>query len=497
MLNKIMKKSTRAQASLGGEAVRLTVSKIITLCITMATTMMLSRFRTLEEYGTYSQLLLVINFVTSMLMLGLPNCINYFLARAESQEERRRFLSVYYTLSTALSVMIGGILVLAVPLIESFFHNDTIRAFIYFLAVFPWTSIIGASIENILVVYRKTRFLMGYRLAHSGLILGTVAAVQWLGFGFKAYMLAFVLVNVLLTVTVYIIAFRLSGGIRFLLDMPLVRSIFTFSIPIGLASTVGTLNAEIDKLLIGYLMDTEQMAIYTNAAKELPLSIVASSITAVLLPQMTRMIKHEKKREAIAMWGVSIELAFIVIAVIVAGVFTFAEDAMSLLYSAKYLPGVSVFRVYTLNLLLRCTYFGIFLNACGQTKKIFWCSILSLILNAILNPIFYWLFGMIGPAIATFLAILVIQQVQLALTSKLSGLRFADVFPWKQCGAVILVNSAFALLFWGIKRVLPLDEYVGSITESLSLGAVWAVLYLLIMKKRILAAWRKLNSHGE
>jgi len=69
----------------------------------MITAMLLSRFRTLEEYGTYSQLLMVINIATTFFMLGLPNSINFFLARAENNNERQKFLSVYYTLSTVLS----------------------------------------------------------------------------------------------------------------------------------------------------------------------------------------------------------------------------------------------------------------------------------------------------------------------------------------------------------------------------------------------------------
>ena len=133
---------------MGGDAIRLTLSKVITICITMATTMLVSRFRTFQEYGTYSQLLLVINLVSSLLMLGLPNSINFFLARAETQEERRKFLTLYYVLSTAISGVIGLVLVLIIPLIEIYFKNKAIRAFYYFLALYPWTSIVSSSIET-------------------------------------------------------------------------------------------------------------------------------------------------------------------------------------------------------------------------------------------------------------------------------------------------------------------------------------------------------------
>ena len=83
------KKST----SLGADATLLTFSKVATSGIAMVMTMLLSRFRTLEEYGTYSQILMVVNLVTSILMLGLPKSLNYFLAKTDAKEEKQKFLS--------------------------------------------------------------------------------------------------------------------------------------------------------------------------------------------------------------------------------------------------------------------------------------------------------------------------------------------------------------------------------------------------------------------
>ena len=72
--------------SIINDTIKLTISKVMSLVIAMVSSMLLSRYRTLEEYGTYSQLLMVINIMTSLLMLGLPNSINYFLSRAETEE---------------------------------------------------------------------------------------------------------------------------------------------------------------------------------------------------------------------------------------------------------------------------------------------------------------------------------------------------------------------------------------------------------------------------
>ena len=488
-----MSKST----SLGKETVLLTVSKITTLVIAMLTGMMLSRFRSFEEYGTYSQLTLVITLFTSIFMLGLPNSINYFLARANSRNEQQEFLGVYYTISTILSVLMGVTLAFAAPVIAGYFKNPAVLTFVYFLLLYPWANVASSSIENILVIYHKTRFLILYRVVNSLCLLGAVLVVQWLGLGFREYMVANLTIYCLFALAVYAIAYRVSGGFRPHLDKQLIRTIFAFSLPLGLSSVVGTLNIEIDKLLIGFLMDTEQMAIYTNASKELPVSFVAASITAVLLPQLTGMLKKDRNREALALWANATELSYLVICLIVAGVFTYAEDVMSLLYSEKYLPGLPVFRIYALVLLLRCTYFGIILNAKGKTKEIFWAGIASLALNVVLNPLMYWALGMIGPALATFLSMFVVLLWQLFRTAKHTGVTFRQVFPFKRLGGITVINAALAVLFFGIKLALPLEKWITSLGESLLLGGIWSIVYLALMRKSIKRAWNGLNRGGQ
>ena len=491
------KGAEKKQISLGGAAAGVTVSKMIALVITLLTTMLLSRFRTKLEYGTYSQLLLVINLTVALLMLGLPNSVNYFLVRAEGQEERKRFLSVYYTVSTLISILVGVVLLCCIPLISRYFHNTSIGDYYYVLALYPWASIIMASVENILIVYNRTRGLIVYRILFSLAMLFPVLLIKWLGLSFRAYMISFVAVSALFALSVYFIAAKLCGGLRPLIDRRLLKEIFVFSIPIGLAGVVGTLNTEIDKLLIGYLMDTEQMAVYTNAAKELPLSIVGASITAVLLPQVTRMVKEKKGLHALQLWGVATELGLLIIAVIVSGLFVYAEDAITILYSEAYLSGATVFRIYTLVLLFRVCYFGLMLNAHGRTKPVLVSSIVALVLNTGLNPLFYYLFGMPGPAAATFFSLFVVMLLQLLLTAHMMKVPFKEVFPWSKAGMILLINVGFAVIFWLIKRLIPLELLIGSPAESISFGVLWVVAYVLILRKRITACWRAINTVGE
>lgn len=475
------------------DALKLTTSKIITMVLSMATAMLLSRFRSLEEYGTYSQLSVVINLIISVIMMGLPNSVNFFLARAETEDSKRKFLSIYYTLSTLLGFVAGLMLVLSTPLIISYFNNPLIDNFVYVLAIYPWALIMLSSIDHVLIVYGKANSVMLFRISNSIAILSIIFIVEFFDLTFNHYMGMFICLESLFSLLVYFIVYRTSGKLSLDFNLHDINKILRFSLPLGLASVVGQLSVELDKLLIGKFFSTEDVAIYTNAAREMPVTIIASALTAVLMPRLVRLLRDKQYYDVIKIWGSSIEISFIIICFVSFGMIVFAPDVISLLYSDKYLPGVNVFRVYSLVLLLRVTYFGMILSSIGKTKFIFYSSVLALALNVILNYSFYLVLGFVGPAYATLVSILLVQVLQLLATAKSINIRFVEIFPWKKIGIILTVNGFFAAVFILIKEQIKLDTTLGSILESILLSIIWGIIYLIVMRKNIITNWKLLN----
>jgi len=481
------------KTSIAQDSAKLTFSRLIVTMISMLTAMLLARFRTLEEYGTYSQILLVINITNALFMLGLPNSINYFLAKCDDKEERAKFLSVYYTVSTILSFATGIVLLLCTPILCSYFRNPLIKTFFYLLAIYPWTQIIMSSIDNILIIYHKTSKLLQFRVIHGFYLLLIILIVKLFNWNFNIYMYLLIIGEVLFTFYVYYAVRKLEDKIRFSIDKDLIMKIFKFSIPIGLASVVGTLHIEFDKLFIGKFFNTEQLAIYTNASKEMPVIIISGSISAVLLPHMVRLLKDGKKKEAVKIWGDSITLSYIIISFLAVGLCVYAPEALSILYSDKYLAGVGIFQIYSLTLLLKSAYFATILNSVGKTKFIFYSSLGALLLNIIMNFICYFIIGFEGPAIATLITTVAVAIFQLMASAKVTQISFAKIFPWLELFIVSIVNVGFGFVFYWIKKMVPLDLIVGNNLEALMLACIWGLLYSVLMLKTLKKKWALLN----
>lgn len=479
--------------NIGKNASLLTLSRALVMIIQIFNAMILSRYRTLEEFGTFSQLSMSVSLATTIIIMGLPSSINYFLVKNESFEDRKLFLSNYYTLSSLLGIFTGIILLFGSPILVKYFNNISINSYGFYLMLMPLISVIGSSLGNVLIVYNRIKFLTLYNFFSNLLLFLVILSSIYLDLSFKEYLSVFVFIQVLLTILIYIVVYRITSGFNILLQKSMIIKILKFSIPLGLATVMGTLHIQLDKLIIGYYFDTKTMAIYTNAARELPITLIASSLTAVLMPKLVKLTNNNLIKEAVELWGKTILISYIFICFFASVLVIFAPELITLMYSEKYLPGIQIFRVYSIVSLLGLTYFGTILNAIGKTKLILYSSILSLLFNVILNFIFYNLFGLIGPALATLVASSLVALFQLYATSIYTKIRLSLIFPWKGLIKISVTNFVIGLFFFFIKLFVISKLEFNSITKLILFGVLWSFVYCLGMIKYLRVLWKAIS----
>lgn len=478
------------EISLKKEASLLTISKMINLIITMLTSMLLSRFRSLEEYGTFSQLSLILSLLTTFSMLGIPNSINYFLPRIENDEEKQSFLNTFFGLNTLLSVIAGSLMVIVIPIMVWYFNNKNIYGFYYFAAIMPWAKITIQERGNLLIALHKTTKLIFYTFLNSVSLLVIIVFTHTIHQSFKFYMYMYVAIEVLFAFLVYFEGLNNSGRISLHIDKRLCKKVLLYTIPMGFSDMVNTISREIDKLMIGGFLDTEALAIYTNAAREISLTVISTSFIAVMMPKLSKMVKEKKIEEAVKLWKDTISFTYIFMAFGVTVLVVFAPQVITILYSEKYLPGVDVFRIYALILLWRTTYFGTMLNLYGETKKILVCSISAMGLNVIFNYIFYKLIGFTGPAWSTFWAIGIVNVLQLILSAKITQISILKLFPWLDLLKITFINATCGAIVYIMMERFNVGIDLRGCSVAVVIGIVWVTVYIgFIMKKRIKRQW--------
>lgn len=212
------------------------------------------------------------------------------------------------------------------------------------------------------------------------------------------------------------------------IDTSFLPEILKYALPLALSTMVGTLSINMDLLVIGKMMSTEEFAIYSNMAKELPFNFLIMSFTDVVFPHIIR-LKSEKNRVGlIRIYKAYMEFGIVSSWIMIAGAIACAKDIVLVLYSDKYMSGIAIFYIYLLVSALRFTYHGMILSAYGESRKIFKYAIITLIINFFLNIILFYFLGVIGPAMATFIAVLIPAVLQLIESSRLMELPIKSIF---------------------------------------------------------------------
>lgn len=471
----------------GKDFMVMVFAKCSTSAIGFITTMLLSRHLTLHEYGSYSQLLLIVQLFVSVFSLGLPNSISYFFPR---EVNKGKFVSQYLMLVSLIALIIALFAYTGENIFCSFFKNASLKEYLFFVCIYPWALILINSIDNLCIVLGRTKFLAVYKITNALLTAITAAVASFYSLDLRAYLRIFIIIQVLMSAMVYIFASQNVEKLEIYFDFLYIKKIFTFSLPIGLSAIVGTINAEIDKLVISYYETTEAVAVYSNCSKELPFALIAAALTSLLLPKLVIYLSQNNKDKAIRIWNNSAEFSFTFMAFIVCLLIVFSKEVITFLYSGKFLSGTDIYYVYSCLLLLRFTYFGMFLNAGGKSKSILYSSIVSVMVNIILDIILYHAFGVIGPAIATFVSQIIMNLLQLILTCKNFECCFAKILPWKRIGFCSLINS---FLLAGAMFLRLKIQFFDSIGGIVLLLLIWIVIEGAVFGKRELELFKNMD----
>ena len=148
--------------------------------------------------------------------------------------------------------------------------------------------------------------------------------------------------------------------------------------------------------------------------------------------------------------------------------------------------------MYIFDSMIRFASMHLILTAANKSKNLMIYSIFTLILNFVLNIVFYYLFGVTGPAIATLIVAIVYTWLILHKTIKTLDTSWTKVLNLKEVGRLI----ASLVIFWGVGALLNKLLLKVGVHEYLSMIISMAVygLSLLVMHfKKIFGVLKKIN----
>lgn len=444
-----------------------------------------------EYYGLVSFLLSAANLIWPLMAFGVHNTLVKFYSSYSDREDRDKLLSMVLAMPMIISLVLGGLGYIFYESILEYFSegNELVQDYVwlifvvavatsYFEVFFSWAKV---NYRSVFGNFMKEVF---HRLCISFLLL----AVYFGWLTVKEFIYVLSLVYVLRAVIMKIYAFTMYfPKIRFTLPHNWV-SIVKYSALILVAGSVAMVLLDLDKVMIEHYLPIENVAIYAIAiyissvigVPSRAMHQITYPLTAILLNNKDREgLKNLYEKSSISLLVIS-GLIFILIVSNLEQIYELIPDEYDISFSIVIL--VSAVKLYD-NLLGNNN--SILYNS-DYYRLVLGIGVMLAVLAFILNTIFIPEFGILGAAIATFLAFAVYNSVKLFIVFQKFKIH---PFTVKTFFGLMII-AVFSILFslWDT----PFHPVLNIVLKSAVIGLVYLfVIYSLHLSKDINAMLEK------
>ncbi|MDY5669181.1 MAG: oligosaccharide flippase family protein [Bacilli bacterium] len=467
------------------DSILLAITKVITLLLGILTTKFMSKYMSLSDYGLYSQSLVVVEATTALITFGMTDAVNYFFNSIKEKENKVSYINTMFFLEIIIGIA-GAVIIcsLSKP-ICNYFGEPHLFILLFIVCLQPLFDNLVAMLQVLYVSNKKGKYISIRSLVVSLIRLGIVII------GCTIFRnLYFVVIGFTITAFLQVFLFWIwYKKIDFIInplkfDKKVILPVLKFGVPLGLYILVNSLLRTSDKIVLGYFASTEEMAIYSNAAKILPFDIVAASFITICAPFITKYVKNQQKTELNSLLKNYVSVSFISTIGLASVALLFSKDILLILYDDKYLPGLDVFRIYIIIEMCKFCSFYIVIMSFNRNRELLIMSLIALALNVCLDIILYHLFGSIGCAIGTLIITLAISIYMVLRTCKLTEIKLKNLIDFNFLLWSSLVIFCSLTFVYGLSKI-ELFETANSFVKIIILIVIYGLICLFAFYKKV------------
>lgn len=431
------------------QAFWVSIGSLFAFGFSLVSSMILSRYFSKSDYGTYKQVIYVYHTLLTVFTLGLPKAFSYFLPRVDINQAKsiiRKITNLFFLLGLLFSLL----LFFLSPQIAILLKNPDLKLALKVFSPVPLLMLPTMGIEGILATYKKTQFMTLYTVLTRVFMLICVAVpVIFFNGGYIQAIIGFVassLISCLLALYLKYLPVRKNGNEQSSVKL---KEILKFSLPLLFASLWGIIINSTDQFFISRFFGIEVFADFSNGSLELPfVGMVIGACSTVLMPVFSKRIndKCDPQKDILPLWTSVLIKTIKILYPLVLYFWFFADIVMIVLYGEKYANSGIFFSIKLIVNLFTLISFAPLLLSIGATKFYANVHMIGAIIIIIFEYLSVRLFN--SPYIVTMVSVLCricMIIVFLHYISKYFKIRFFSLLPLKTI-AVVLLPSIIILV---------------------------------------------------
>jgi len=429
----------------------------------------LVRLLTPEQMGVYKIFFLYAMALPFYVLAGAPlHSVYYWVGK---RQDNLRFIQQCFVLSSLLSLLIlplglflKYIVHFAIPLEGHLFFVLLLSAVANCPAnFFAETHIafgkrIHGQLFHLFFVFLKILLFLAFAYFSK--------KVEMILYAYLGLMYLQIIANLLLAKKHHYISFQF--------DIPALKKIIAYSLPIGLASLLSFFLDKVDQLLLASVLDKTAFAYYSMGCLIVPpLIMLDVSVQQVLLPKLSEMFASDKSEKALIEFKKAISNIANLVIPAVFGLILFSREIIILLYSEQYIDSIPYLQIFALTYITYIIPHDAVARATGHTGWIlkFYaiitpCSIVAVYLMAKNH-------GAMGALAMAILFKFIGKAAGLTYSAKIMKWRLIDTMPFYKLSQYTLGSLVLTLLTLALKPLFSSDQL-----WFITCAPIFAVIYL-------------------
>jgi len=434
-----------------------------TFLVALGSAMVLSRYLSKEEYGTYRQIIYIYTLLQGVFAAGLPSAYSYFLPKLDMRQGKQlsKLLLLFFVI---LGALLSMVFYLGAPLLASALDNPALTDNLRLFSPIPFFLIPTLGIEGLFTAVRKTEQLLVYNITTKFFMFFCLISpvifwessvdkiiYGWIVSAVFSFVMALAFKNrPFKTVKSSKLPFKISA-------------IFKYTIPIMLTSYITVLQKSADQFFISRYYGESAFAEYSNGFFEIPfVGMIVGAVSAVMIPIFSGAGNDPiKLQNAVTSWRNALDKCIYLIYPLLCVCFVFAAEVIVLIYGEKYESSVPYFKLALFLNFFNIVLINPIIIALGKTKFYLSYNIICAILIWLTKYLTVLLtdspYAVAVVSVANSILLIIIPYIYI---NKLLNISLISKHQIMSIVKIVSISLACALVSWWFVNILNITQHI-------------------------------------
>lgn len=352
------------------QAIWVSLGYLGTFLVALGSAMVLSRYLSKEEYGTYRQIIYIYTMLSGVFSAGLPSAYSYFLPKL-NLSQGKQLSNILLFLFMILGSILSLVLYYGASILSNILQNPTLTNNLKLFSIIPILLIPTLGIEGLFTAVRKAEKLLIYN-----------ATTKLFMFICLIFPVMIEEANITMVIYGWIISsvFSLMLALYFK-NLPFkdvkteklpfeIINLFKYTIPIMLTSYITVIQKSADQFFISRFYGEVSFAEYSNGFFEIPfVGMIVGSVSAVMIPIFSGAGSDTSKlKNAVISWRNALEKSIYLLYPMLCFCFVVSNQLIILIYGEQYAASITYFRMSLFLNFFNIILINSIIIALGKTK---------------------------------------------------------------------------------------------------------------------------------